>query len=280
MGPEAGGALPKIVQAIAEAAPPLFNQRGAVSERDALERPAIRAVLSIDHAWLERLLEEFPPRDRYYTVIDVGSYAGIEAVPALCRLVKRAEPRIASAAACALSTMGGRVDTSGAYETLLNALRAGDEDVRYYAIAALGGMGPAGARAIPELLPFLQSDTLWRQAVDALGRMGPAALPAAPAMTARLKAPDPWHRRSTIRALARILEDAPSQPEVDEVVRKLAVCLGDTTGSVAEEAADALRKIGPAAHAAIPALRRAADRRDGSVGFRAQRALDTIQIER
>ncbi len=91
------------------------------------------------------------------------------------------------------------------------------------------------------------------QALDLLGELGPEAAPAVPFLVelAQPANSDSHLRLPAIRALARL------GPDCVSAVRPLSNLLTDPNPEVRREAADALRRYGPAASEIVPALVRA-----------------------
>jgi HEAT repeat protein len=110
-------------------------------------------------------------------------------IPAFTAALADAEPSIRAQAARALAQIELQEqvhdgEAAGVREALLQALAAEGEflndEIRIYAVMALGRLGAHAGPAVPILLPFLESaDPLLRgQAATALGSIGTAALPA------------------------------------------------------------------------------------------------------
>ena len=63
---------------------------------------------------------------------------------------------------------------------LIKALKSDEEMMPYFAVEALGQLGPAAEEAIPALLEMIKHDDFWfvaDRAAEALGKIGPAAVP-------------------------------------------------------------------------------------------------------
>ena len=74
---------------------------------------------------------------------------------------------------------------AAAVPDLVDALRDGDAERRFYAARALMKIGPAAAEAVPALVHTLENDPDYgvrANAAAALGDMGPRAAPAVPAL--------------------------------------------------------------------------------------------------
>ena len=129
---------------------------------------------------------------------------------------------------------------------------ATNDSLRYYAVEALGRIGPASAEAIPKLFPKTGDGRLlafqsWKwldsgmsKALSRIGR------PAVPALIKALQGEDPELRIYAVWTL-RDMED-----EAEAAVPALISALDDP--SIGPSAMGALVQIGPAAAPAIPAL--------------------------
>jgi hypothetical protein len=151
-------------------------------------------------------------------------------------------------------------------EELRRHFESPDADERFFAIKALGGIGPAAA---PALAAALKDDDarVRRRAAEALVSMGPAA---APTLVAALKDGDAGVRWWAAEALQRI------GPGAEAAVPALAAALEDGDALVRRWAADTLGRIGPGAEAAVPALVAALEDGDAAVRRSAAGALRRI----
>jgi len=111
-------------------------------------------------------------------------------------------------------------------------------------------LGACGARAIPEIIPFLRSpDDLTRfHAANALRRIGPPAVVAVPALVHALGDADPAVREECARALGSI------GPKAVDATRALIPLLSDVRHGVRRAAADALGAIKPDSASAATGL--------------------------
>lgn len=233
------------------------------------------------------------------------------AVPALIPLLKDSDVKVRRAAGLALAAIGLEADK--AVPALLVALKDRDEDVVCVAIRALGEIGPKAKAALPSLLDVLQKNQKgairWNAiralgnigaeaksavpnllkvveqdkdpfnalgAARSLGEMGPAAKSAVPALIRALK----QHKDKEVRVeVALTLGHVDPQNKV--TVPALIDLLSDADEHTRNMAAFVLGEIGPAAPAAIPALKaRALNDSDDEVRAMARRALRKIEGKR
>jgi HEAT repeat protein len=168
--------------------------------------------------------------------------------------------------------------------------------VRRRVAVAIAALGPASKPALPMLAQWVMGENPDERALAAqlLARLGPDAAPAVPALWAALRKPEPEIRKLAAAALSgigpaaaptagdivRALSEPPGPgegwdyrrklidalggigPEAKEAVPLLADQLGKPGPGLAVDAIEALRRIGPAASAALPALRKIAARGD------------------
>lgn len=153
-------------------------------------------------------------------------------------------------------------------------------------VRALGAMGPGAATAAPRLAQCLKDDEegLRGEAAHALGRMGEAARKYIPDLVEALRGPDRVRgvaveaisnlgtvANDAVRPLLNLLNSAASREARvaaaitltrigmkgrKDAVPILVACLDDSEAPVAEWSADVLAQIGPDAAAALPALRK------------------------
>jgi HEAT repeat protein len=151
-------------------------------------------------------------------------------------------------------------------DALIEALHANNNPGA--AARVLGDFGPASARAIPDLLPYLEDRDAGPNAIQALGKIGN---------------PDP----GAIRALRRILSDPTShlrgqaavtlgQLGAVEAIPDLATALDASRKYDRILAAKALGRMGQEAAAAVPALTRLLQDRDRDVRRAGVEALGRI----
>jgi len=145
----------------------------------------------------------------------------------------------------------------GAVEVLLDIL-AGDPDRNGGVDEALGRIGTSSPAVLPALLDAVRAGGRnFSAAVSALEAIGPPAREAVPILARELAGEDVWGRMQAARALWRITGEAgPS-------VAALVAALDDPNERVGRWAASCLGRMGPAAAAALPALRRKRDQAEG-----------------
>jgi HEAT repeat protein len=191
----------------------------ALADLGPLGRTAVPRMLAI--------LKDKKERDdvRWAMAIDLGKLGQCEeqAVPTLLQLLESACPLLRSGAANALGRLGSKDDK--VVPALLNALKDPDIGVRGNAAQSLGHLRKDADKCVPALTGFLREVKAYRGNTDprysimwALGRFGPDSRPA-------------------VSVLVEIAEDK----RVSKTFRS--------------EAITTLGEIGPAAQAAIPALR-------------------------
>jgi HEAT repeat protein len=131
---------------------------------------------------------------------------------------------------------------------LVKALREEDFNARFYAAWALGRIGPEAAEAVPALLEARANidGDIRRKVIFALGRIKPPAELAVPVLIETFKDDDVDVQTTAVEALAGYGKEA---------VPALIKALDDRSSSVRYRAILTLAKIGPAAAAALPALR-------------------------
>ena len=248
-------------------------------------------------AAITKLLGHMFPRVRYYAaqvLWQLGPKAA-DAVPALIRLLDDEEEAVRGMAVEALRAIGPAA--KAAVPALVKKLSDEEAEVRLAAANALKGLGPVAAEATPELAKALsgEDEDLRKAALEALAAIGPAAKPAAPELAKLLanKAVKPNVRanaaevlgvigaqaREASGALLDFLAEVRKPPLSEQTGLRLAAvrALGrvgggeavvtklveeaqkDPSGQVREEAIRALGHMGPAAKAAVPALKAIAD---------------------
>lgn len=112
-----------------------------------------------------------------HKAVDALGKLGPAAVEPLTRALADASPRRRLGAALALGEIAEGAATAAEPLTDLVADPAGDEEVRYAAIWALGQVGPAAAEALIPLIEVLRSGSDFGRilAAEALGRLGDRA---------------------------------------------------------------------------------------------------------
>ncbi len=149
-------------------------------------------------------------------------------------------------------------------------------------VHAEAALSRSGQAAVPALVAALESsETLAREkAARTLGLIGEAGLAAAPALTKALQDRQKEVRLATAKALWNVTKQA------DAVVPVLAALLkvpfpsapdsAETRRRFLQTVIEALGRIGPAAHAAAPALRAIAKDHNRLISESAQRALKEV----
>jgi HEAT repeat protein len=144
-----------------------------------------------------------------------------------------------------------------AVEVLLDIF-AGDPDRSGGVDEALGRIGTSSPAVLPALLDALRAEERnYSTAVSAVEEIGPPAHEAVPFLTKALASEGAWCRMPAARALWRITGEAGAS------VAALVAALDDPNERVGRWAACCLGRMGPAAAAALPALRRKLDEAEG-----------------
>jgi HEAT repeat protein len=157
----------------------------------------------------------------------------------------------------------------GQFETRFNP-----RDLRGGFSAALSfilkDLGPQAQAHIPSVVPLLDSTdpiTRW-WAIEAFGYVGPDAATAIPALQKALQDAEGYNRDAAAEALERIDQDA--------LVVGLRDALRAQGGWGRVDAAEHLRKLGPAARSAVPSLLEACRDKEHAVREAARSALRQI----
>jgi HEAT repeat protein/lysophospholipase L1-like esterase len=188
---------------------------------------------------------------------------------ALTAALRDADEGRRAAAARALASLGE--EAAPAVPALVAALDDSSRVVRAAVAWALGDVGAAAAPAVPHLCRLLQeADPFVRSgAAYGLGGIGSAAKPGVPPLVARLGDPDERVRWRAGDALAKIGIEAGSVEPLVRLVR-------DEGGPGRGLAAEALGRLGPAAHASVPDLMAAVSDPRTDVRWRAVWAIGRI----
>jgi HEAT repeat protein len=213
-------------------------------------------------------------------------------VPALVGALADKDPGVRVAAARQLEMVGP--EARAAVPALLKALKGKDQELAYWCATALGGIGPEDKEVIPALIAVLkdgQNRNLGRAAAYAFAEMGPRAEPAVPSLVDAINTDTKDPRLGNARldacmlalgkigkgteavdaALIRVLKDkrrhyqirwraADALAGLRPVRREAAVALAEILGEegvhkrLADIAAYALGRMGPAAKDAVPVL--------------------------
>ena len=157
---------------------------------------------------------------------------------------------------------------------LIRFLESGDQFKSSTAASVLGWIDPPAPAAIPALIGALRSDwqSIRGSAAQALGRYtGPEGEAAVGPLVANLRDPDDYARYYTAKALSQLHAGAP------EVVPVALAFLQNKKGPYSERVVEIFGAYGPAAHAAIPALRTLCSDPDVFVRQSAKKALKLIE---
>jgi len=157
-----------------------------------LRREAIRAIAALGPAAssalpvLVRAARDDSEDVRFWAVTAIGGLgpAARTAAPALLTVMADDVRRVQEAARRALEALG-----PASTPVLLPALRSGDPWLRANAAEAIGVVGEARGKVVPELIVLLADDSLWvrASAAWALGQIGPEARRAVKPLSALLR---------------------------------------------------------------------------------------------
>jgi HEAT repeat protein len=291
-GPQARAAVPALIEALRD---PDFAVRYFAAEALGSIGPtaeaAIPALLAAHYGGASALARIGPPavpalrkalrdpkpgvrKTAAEALRDIGPPAR-EALPELSAALKDEAYSVRLEAAKALWTVGRQVHPAVAVFADFKA----DEEDRYHAVAALGSIlqeaarssrprDPAVREAIASRARAVKDKDNWIRAaaVEALGRAGPEARGA---LAEAQRSEDPVVRFLAGRALAR------ANPAGATAV--FAPLLKDASATVRALTADELRRLGPRAKSAVPALRQALMDPDEDVRESAAEALRVIE---
>jgi HEAT repeat protein len=261
MGEKALPAVPALLEALRgdgfvliEAAKALWKIDGRIAE----SLPA-----------LEKAFEDNPE-----SVCDAVCEIGPAAAPLIPKLLEALKSQdywdLEWAAADALGHIAS--DDPAVLSVLASALGHPSPLVRSSAARALAR---TGTPALPVLLRILGNpdDDRAEWAADTLGRMGNHGAPAADTLRKHLRSNHSGLATWSAIALAKVA----GAPEVVPILSKL---LCNDRSDLRREAAYGLKAIGPAAQAALPAIRSALEDEDDEVRAAVQEALDAISSPR
>jgi HEAT repeat protein len=197
--------------------------------------------------------------------------AARQVVPSLLRAAADVDPTVRSSALYALSRMGLAEDQASA--VLKRALGDPDPEVRGWAVSCAKDFPVQPADLLPQLVPLIREIEDWRYGTifEMLARVGPKATVAVLHLLALMQdetKPD-WARIDAARTLWRI------EPRSGPIVETLVTLLPGN----AEAVSDAIRKIGPAAAAAVPGLVEVLHGEDWDSRWAAADALGAIGAE-
>lgn len=225
---------------------------------------------------LVEVLKEAGPASRdavLHYLAEIGP-EGAAAVPGLCELLKAPDPFVRLRAAEVLGRIDprrGRREGAPVARALLNA-----PHVRLHAARALWALEPDDKEARAALLAGLRDRfaAIRLLACDLLGTLGPDARAAVPHLRKALRDPDARVRIAAAEPLARIAGDR--RASIDVLVEVVAQ---PGPLPVRLRAAGALGGMGPAAKAALPALRKAQSDREPRLRPAARQAVRLIAPE-
>ena len=266
VGPDAAAAVPAIASALDDKDPTV---RYAAAYALGNMGPAAKEAVAT-------LTAKTSDSDEFLRTIATWAVARLDpandawrkkAVPLLVAALQHKDARIRGAAAHALADLfTGDSSVTEAFIARLN-----DQDHGVGGVVA-NALVELGEPAVPALIKALDNKDLRGYAVATLGRIGPKAAAAIGPLTATLADELPAIRRETLFAIGAI---APADPTV---IAALAKSLdGDKDGDVRSAAAEALGLIGPGAASAVPTLQKALQDGDQSVREAAAEALKKIQ---
>jgi HEAT repeat protein len=271
-----------------EALPALI---AALDDDDAKVREAVaQAVGTMGPDALPTLSGMLTHRDKYVrrnAVWAIGKLGPLArpALSDLCAGLKNADPRTASGAAQALGNLGA--DGAEAIPALAEAMRGTNIVLCRLAAKALSQIGPP---ALSTLIAHLQhSDPFVRgESALAIGWMGPVARSAVPFLAQVVRGP-----RATLTPTPPTVPPPEPRPTKKPADGEQAEWVGDsdtitpaqtpppevatTEDSCRIHAAQALGRIGPAAAAALPALRDAARTGPDALRLAAEQAIRQIE---
>jgi HEAT repeat protein len=227
IGPDAKAALPAMLQALRAEK---YVPRNAIT----------RSVALLGDAAVPALVEALEKgSDIDGDAAEALGYIGKPAVSHLVRLLKGKKARTRYLAASALGSTGAGPSV---VKPLIDALRAPDFEVRFYAVRDLRRIGPAAAAAVPALVA---ADVPVGERLAALANIGEKGLP--PLLQA-LSDKDTRVRAQAASSLGHRAVRGKA------AVAALSRALEDNDAEVRAAAAMSLWGMGPVAKPAVPAL--------------------------
>jgi HEAT repeat protein len=264
LGKEAQVAIPTLLERAKTA--PDAHERVIAAEAAAYVEPRSPAAIS---ALVEMLGErDFGLRGQAAAALGRLGPNARAAVPALSALAVSTDPALRIEAALALAEVAP--DNPDVFPVLREVFEDRDSLYRLRALEGLSKLGSADESAASILMRMLWDDAQGRaKAAEVLGGMGPAAKSAVPALTDVLNGSDNQARVQAALALWKI--DGRAQEAVAVLVAALRSPLTPSPSKLAppgrfgvpglppapicQQAAEALAQMGPAAQAAVPAVR-------------------------
>ncbi len=196
----------------------------------------------------------------------------------------------------AMSELGKLGPSDRVIDALIEALRAGRSPGA--AARELGSFGEAAARALPDLLPYLEDERAGANAIQAVGKIGNPA-PSVVAILRRMVATSGSRHRGMAAATLgelKVVEGVPDLiaalsddrkytrilaanalralgPEAEGAVKPLTGLLVDPDKDVRRAGTEALGRIGPASEVAVPLIAQQLDSSDTRLKQSARLAL-------
>ncbi len=209
--------------------------------------------------WLPHFIRLFHDTDQtsderpvwYDVAVIVGQEMGEDVLDELIPLLDEKNAAECRGACVAIYEIGPAAKP--AVPALIKVLESRSTDVNLEVLYALRGIGPEAVDAIPALVRALDAKNMHTQywSVQALGAMGEAAVPAVPDLIRKMATGLASVRRFSALALGDI------GPKIGKAgIEALIGGLDDFTFAVRENSLQALAKLGPAAAAAGPVLKR------------------------
>jgi HEAT repeat protein len=208
------------------------------------------------------------------------------AIPPLLRALSDPNPSVRVAAAQALDSISGHFrqirpnlnwpSNSKFVPPLISLLADKNAKVRHAAIFCLSRIGPPARAAMKPLVSLYWFDTAQDQAgtlLVALWSIDPDNRASIAVFLDAAKSSEVSTRVFAANAMSHVKVD----PVGRGIVRSLAEALADKTWNVRFQAACSLRRLGPVAKSAIPALNVATDDPDERVRRTATQALEVIK---
>jgi HEAT repeat protein len=182
----------------------------------------------------------------------------LAAVPSLLSLLKDTEPNVRLRAAMAVGDLARELRRAlPALRTALEdaAVHDGDQGVRTEAMRAFLCAGPQPATDLGALIDALHSgiDVVRFHASVGLGDLGPAAVAAIPDLIHASS----WDEEPAARVASAIALWKIDDRKIALVLKVLTEALDDGNEMTCWVAAESLARLGPVAHEAVPALKRA-----------------------
>jgi len=206
--------------------------------------------------------------------LDALATLGTEAIPGLIKALSIEKAQ--KPAAYILGKIGPAAKK--AVPALIKAAGCDDPETRREVFFALGKMGPAAKKAVPVLAKALDDpcEECRFAAIFALGKIGSAAKPAEKGLLEHLGGDDEFAATISAWALAQI--DPTCTEAAAKSVPLLVKALEDPNPQIREEAAVALKCLGPLAKSAVPTLEKASTGdKDAHVRKTAAAALKAVQ---